>query len=175
MTLTHLAWTVALLFVAFPTLAQTPATAEQELVAVMLQHHRDGAEMARMGEKKATRPGVKALARRIRESSERAARALEPFRPSHPSAVDTTIASRQTEHGMDHYTGLHEVKNALERVRAASGPQADAVFVTEMAKHHERTIQLTGAAALKTPQLRKLTAGIAAGQRKELAELKQLP
>jgi uncharacterized protein (DUF305 family) len=43
---------------------------EKQFVTMMLQHHHDGIEMARIAEQKAATPEVKALAKKIREGQE---------------------------------------------------------------------------------------------------------
>ena len=143
---------------------------ETEFVPMMLQHHQDGIEMARIAEQKATSPEVKALARKIREGQERESREMKPFADEAATPRGTT---GQAPHQAEHQAHMQESKKAIERVRSASGKAVDVAFLEEMAKHHEMAIQMTKETHFDNTRLKQMADKMVANQTKELGELKQ--
>ena len=143
---------------------------EQEFVPMMLQHHQDGIEMARIAEQKATSSEVKALARKIREGQERESREMKPF----ASQADTPRGTTgQAPHQPQHQAHMQASKQAIERVRTATGKAVDIAFLEEMAKHHEMAIRMTKETHFENARLRSMADKMVASQTKELEELKR--
>ena len=99
---------------------------EKAFVPMMLQHHQDGIEMARIAEQKATSSEVKALARKIREGQERESREMKPFESQADTPRGTT---GQAPHHAEHQAHMQASKKAIERVRSATGEAVDIAFL----------------------------------------------
>jgi hypothetical protein len=94
---------------------------EKEFVTMMLQHHQDGIEMARIAEQKATTADVKSLAKKIREGQAREAQEMKPFAEGTAATPQGTSGQQHQAHAAEHQAHMQESKNAIERVRKASG------------------------------------------------------
>lgn len=152
--------------------AQAHRMDDAEFVAMMLQHHRDGIEMARVAEQKATNADVKALARKIREGQERESREMKPF--AGRDATPTGTSGQHTAQGGTHQAEQQaESKKAIERVRAATGTQVDHAFIEEMTKHHQMAIQMTRNTQFQNSQLKQMADKMSANQTREIDELKR--
>jgi uncharacterized protein (DUF305 family) len=112
---------------------------------------------------------VKALARRIREGQEREAREMRAMAPKTAREPNATGTSGQDHHGQM----MAESKKAVERVRAATGTQADIAFLDEMARHHEMAIEMTKETRFDSPMLKRMAEKMTANQTRELDELKR--
>jgi uncharacterized protein (DUF305 family) len=143
---------------------------EKDFVPMMLQHHEDGIEMARIAEQKATSPAVKALARKIREGQERESHEMKPFAGRTDTPRGTT---GQGGHQAEHEQHMQESKKAIERIRAATGKAVDVAFLDEMTKHHEMAIRMTNETHFDTAKLKQMAEKMKANQTKEIGELKR--
>lgn len=65
-------------------------------------------------------------------------------------------------------------KKAMDRLREASGAAFDQAFVDEMSSHHQMAIKMVEDTRFKDEKLNQLAQKMAAGQKKELTELKQV-
>jgi uncharacterized protein (DUF305 family) len=146
---------------------------EKEFVSMMLQHHQDGIEMARIAEEKATTADVKALAKRIREGQAREAQEMKPFAEGTAATPQGTSGQQHQAHAAEHQAHMRESKNAIERVRKASGKAVDQAFLDEMAKHHQMAIQMTQQTKFDTARLKQMADKMVANQTKEIDELKR--
>lgn len=165
--------------------AQTPAQAdhgtshqmmkgamtEAEFVPMMIKHHQDGIEMARVEEERGSSAAVKGLAAKIRQSQEREIGELKAH-AQHAAGAQGTAG--QTEHG-DHSKMMEQQSQAtMKRLRSASGEALDHAFLEEMAKHHQMALHMIERTKFQSAELNKVAQKMAAGQREELKELKKL-
>jgi uncharacterized protein (DUF305 family) len=142
---------------------------EAEFVPMMIKHHQDGIEMARLEEQKGSSAEVKALAAKIRQSQDHELTELKQH------SQDATAAPQGTSGREGHEKMMEQQSQAtMKRLESASGQAVDHAFLEEMAKHHEMAIDMTEGAKIQTPALKQLTQKMVAGQRKELSELKKL-
>jgi uncharacterized protein (DUF305 family) len=145
---------------------------ENQFVAMMLQHHQDGIEMARIAEQKAATPEVKALAKKIREGQERESREMKPFASGSPETPRGTTGQAQHQgHSQDHQAHMQESKKAIERVRTATGKAVDQAFLDEMTKHHQMAIQMTQHTTFETQRLKGMAEKMSASQKREIDEM----
>ena len=168
---------------AFPIAAQTTAAEKKstsamsmsgkEFVTMMLQHHQDGIEMARIAEQKATTPEVKTLARKIREGQEREAQEMKPFADAGPATPRGTSGQQHQAHAAEHQAHMQESKNAIARVGKATGTAVDQTFLEEMSKHHQMAIQMTRSTRFDTARLKEMADKMTANQEREIDELKR--
>ena len=150
---------------------QAGSMTDAEFVPMMIKHHQDGIEMARLEEQKGSSADVKALAMKIREGQERELADLK----QHESHVASGAAAKGTSGHEGHDKMMAQQSQAsMKRLQDASGDAADRAFVEEMAKHHQMAIDMVSRTKFQNAELRKMAATMAAGQRKELAELKKL-
>jgi uncharacterized protein (DUF305 family) len=146
---------------------------EKEFVTMMLQHHQDGIEMARIAEQKATTADVKSLAKKIREGHPREAQEMKPFAEGTAATPQGTSGQQHQAHAAEHQAHMQESKNAIERVRKASGKAVDQAFLDEMAKHHQMAIQMTQQTKFETARLKQMADKMVANQTKEIDERKR--
>jgi uncharacterized protein (DUF305 family) len=137
---------------------------EAEFVPMMIKHHQDGIEMARVEEQKGTSQDVKTLAAKIRESQER-----EISEMKQASAGGAQGTSGHEGHDMME----HQSQAVMKRLNSASGQALDRAFLEEMAKHHEMAIQMAESAKIGDSELKQVVQKMVSGQRQELAELKK--
>ena len=147
---------------------------DAQFVAMMMQHHRDGIEMARIAEQKATTAEVKSLAREIREGQEREAQEMKPFAGGQaaPTGTSGQRPAQAGAHG-DHQAHMEQSKKAVERVRTATGTQVDHAFLEEMSKHHQMAIQMARDTQFQNAKLKQLADKMSANQAREVEELKR--
>jgi uncharacterized protein (DUF305 family) len=134
-------------------------------VPMMIKHHQQGIEMARLEEERGSAASVKALAAKIRQSQEKDL-------PELKSHVD--LVAKGTS-GQDDHDKMMERQGQMmmTRLKSASGSALDHAFLDQMAKHHEGAIAMTEGAKLQDPELKKVAQKMLTGQRQELAELKK--
>ena len=141
---------------------------DAEFVAMMIKHHQDGIEMARVEEGRGSSAEVKALAAKIRQSQERELKELKAH-SGHAAGAKGTSGHATHDKMME-----QQSQATMKRLKSASGEALDHAFLEEMAKHHQMAIEMTERTKFQNAELRKLSQKMAAGQRQELAELKKL-
>lgn len=140
---------------------------EAQFVTMMTKHHQDGIEMAKREESGGASAEVKALAAKIRQSQERELSEMKPH-SSHAAP-----ASEMSGHA-EHQKMEQQSQASMKRLESASGAALDRAFLEEMAKHHQMAIDMVGRTTFKNAEMRQMAQKMAAGQKQELGELKQL-
>ena len=134
-------------------------------VPMMIKHHQQGIEMARLEEERGSSASVKALAAKIRQSQEKELAELK----AHAEHVAKGTSGHAEHDKMMEQQG----QMMMNRLKSASGSALDHAFLEQMAKHHEGAIAITEGAKLQDPEFKKVAQKMLAGQRQELAELKK--
>lgn len=130
---------------------------DAQFVPMMIQHHRDGIEMARVAEQKAATAEVKALAAKIRAAQERDVPELQRFQKN---STGTTGTAGQDE---AHAAMMREQSQiSIARVRDASGKDVDRAFLEEMASHHQMAIDMVHGTKFQNSALKQKAAKMAA-------------
>lgn len=132
---------------------------------MMIKHHQQGIEMARLEEERGSSASVKALAGKIRQSQEKELAELK--------AHAEHFAKGTSGHAEHDKMMEQQSQSMMAKLKSASGAALDHAFLEQMAKHHEGAIAMTESAKLQDPELKKLAQKMVAGQRGELAELKK--
>lgn len=145
--------------------AQHMAMTDAQFVPMMMQHHKDGIEMSRVAEQKATTSQVKQLAAKIRANQERELQELEHFQ-------QTAGTSGAAGHDGHADAMMQMSKKSIERVQSANGKDVDHAFLEEMSSHHQMAIDMVGMTTFKDARLKQSANKMAAGQRREIQELK---
>lgn len=133
-------------------------------VPMMIKHHQQGIEMARLEEARGASASVKTLAAKIRQSQEKELAELKAHAEHAPDPAGRG----------DHKMMEQQSQSTMAKLKTASGAAVDHAFLEEMSKHHEMAIRMTDSAKLESPQLKTLAQRMLTSQRQELSELKQL-
>lgn len=136
-------------------------------VSMMIKHHQQGIEMARVEEERGANAPVKALAAKIRQSQEKELAELKAH------SEHGTGAKGTSGHTTDHDKMEQQGQMMMKRLKSASGSALDHAFLEDMSKHHQMAIGVAEGAKLGDPELQKLAQKMVAAQRQELAELKK--
>lgn len=140
---------------------------DAQFVPMMIKHHQQGIEMARLEEQRGSSASVKALAAKIRQSQEKELAELKAHAEHHTGATGTSGHA-------EHEKMMEQQGQAMmSKLKSQSGSALDHAFLEHMAKHHEGAISMTEGAKLQDPELKKVAQKMVAGQRQELAELKK--
>src|SRR5688572_3073383 len=124
-----------------------PGMTDAQFVPMMIKHHQDGIDMARMEEQRGSSAAVKALAAKIRESQERDIAAMKPYAASgtsccaqagHAAGQPAPGSSTASEHGAsaaanqhgpahaEHHAMMEQQSRAMmTRLKSASGNDLD--------------------------------------------------
>lgn len=148
-----------------------------DFVTMMHMHHQAGIEMSRIEVEHGQRDAVKKLALQIKNGQQRESEELEAFKErlgeQRSAAQDPT---RMPRHRDDEAVQnmKQKMQAHMEKLRAASGPAADKMFVTMMARHHQQGVEMTQAVLpkLKDPDVRAFAQRTIENQKKEIGELK---
>jgi uncharacterized protein (DUF305 family) len=134
-------------------------------VPMMIRHHQQGIEMARLEEERGSSSTVKALAAKIRQSQEKE---LAELKAHAGHATKGTSGLAEHDKMME-----QQSQSMMAKLKSAAGTALDHAFLEQMAKHHDMAISMTEGAKLQNPELKKLAQKMLTGQRQELAELKK--
>lgn len=154
-----------------------PALSDEHFLAMMIKHHQDGIELAKLEESKGSREPVRTLAAKIRAGQERELSEMKAHEGKHAghSATRGTSGHAADPSMQKHHDMMETMaKESLAKVEKAEGSAADQAFLQEMAKHHEMALEMIAKAKLKDPDLLKMSQKMAQAQKRELQELKQL-
>ena len=138
---------------------------DAQFVPMIVKHHQQGIEMARLEEQRGATASVKALAAKIRQSQEKE---LAELKTHSEHLAKGTAGHAEHDKMMD-----QQGQAMMSQLKSASGAALDHAFLEHMAKHHEMAISMTEGAKLQDAELKKLAQKMVAGQRQELAELKK--
>jgi uncharacterized protein (DUF305 family) len=138
---------------------------DADFVAMMIAHHRQGIEMARLEEANGTSADVRGLAARIRQTREGEIQEMEAHARGRRPASDQQ--NGVGEHPMPDQQG----RDAMDRLRTVSGPALDQAFLEEMARQDERAVRMVQITTFQDGDLKKLADQMASDRRQELDRL----
>ena len=136
-----------------------------DFATLMIKHHRDGIEMAKMEESGGASDEVKALAAKIRQAQEKDIGELNGFAKKH-TATDMA-AHHEKEMQKEHM-------QTMSKLKSAKGASLDQAFVAEMIRHHQSALEMTKQAQFKDHGLHEFAERMSKNQQAELQELKKL-
>lgn len=158
-----------------------PAMDESQFIEMMIKHHQDGIELAKLEESRGSRDAVKSLAAKIRAGQERELQEMQSHHGAHGNAATGAKPQGTAGHAghdasmMKHHEMMEAMaKESKAKVESASGAEADQAFLVEMAKHHQMAIDMIAKTKFKDAELRKMAQKMAASQKQELQELRKL-
>jgi uncharacterized protein (DUF305 family) len=141
---------------------------DADFVPMMVAHHEQGIEMARLEEANGSSGEVKALAARIRQSQEREVAELVAHGSRVMGSRDPS-ARAQRDQMMS-----RQGRDAMDRLRSVSGPALDKAFLQEMARHHQMAIHMAQMTTFQDGDLKTFSDRMVADQQRELEEMKGL-
>jgi len=157
---------------------------DRAFVKQMVEHHKQGIEMADLAASRAQDASVKAFAEKTRESQKKEMKELKGMRSasqknaehdqhhdSHRASTDATKTHQST--GDEHQAMQRQTMSKLESAR---GADFDRAFVEEMTKHHQMAIAMNELARNRASnsELRAFAEKSVSSQQQEIAELQQL-
>ena len=145
-------------------------------VSMMLMHHEQGIEMARVAADKGQRAEVKELASKILNGQQDEKKELQQFQSSGTSATGT---SGHDMSGMGNMSSMPEMKKGqqdIDRLKKASGAEVDRLFLASMQTHHQMAVKMSQEAkpSLKRDEVKAFADKTIANQQQEITELKRL-
>jgi uncharacterized protein (DUF305 family) len=146
--------------------------ADVRFVQLMIPHHRQALEMAKLATSRAADPKVEELAAKIETEQE----------PEIQTMTAWLTAWGAPASGMDHGSMGHGAMPGmmsdadLAKLRAATGTAFDRMFLEMMIGHHAGAVQMakTESAQGKNPEAKALAKAIVATQTAEIAEMRHL-
>lgn len=135
---------------------------------MMIPHHRQAVEMAKLAEDRAAGGQVKDLARKIEA-------AQEPEIQTMSGWLTAWGSQASGEHGMPGMPGMMSGQD-MEELRGLSGAAFDRAFLTLMIQHHEGAVAMAKqerAGGTYEPA-RRMAADIVSGQSAEIATMRRL-
>lgn len=144
-----------------------------EYIDLMIMHHRDGIEMARLAETKAETAEVKEFAGRVIADQEKDIAELQARReqlyPGEEEADGINLKNKRMSVG--------EMKKMAEadmkKLEAASGKAFDHLFLDTLTRHHQMAIEMSNTQITKgdSAELKKFSRETIAKQNKEIGEM----
>lgn len=165
-----------------PDAAPTPNPSNHDDIAfaqMMVPHHAQALEMARLAQENAASPDVVALARRIQGAQGpeiiTLAAWLEERGIQVPTSRDDASAFDHGEHGHQHMAGMLSDEQ-MEALRAARGKRFDRLFLEGMIRHHAGAIEMAATVGSKGSDtlIAEMAADVTATQAAEITRMKEL-
>ena len=145
-------------------------------VSMMLMHHEQGIEMARVAADKGQGAEVKELASKILNGQQDEKKELQQFQTSSAQTTGTTGHDVSGMHDMSSMPEMKKGQQDLERLKKASGAEVDRLFLAWMQVHHQTAIKMSQQAkpSLKRDEVKAFADKTIANQQQEITELKRL-
>lgn len=127
---------------AAPVTTPSAAPADARFYRDMIVHHAQALVMVRAALADLSDPQVEAIASRIGDEQEPEIRAMAAWLEGRGQQVPPEATNPQlTDHGTHSMAGMATAEE-LKRLAAATGPEADRLFLTLMIRHHQGAIAM---------------------------------
>lgn len=148
-------------------------------IDMMMMHHQEGIEMARLAEGKAQSAGVKAFAAKTAAAQEKDIQQLQWHRDNHYAGRPRMDHQQMTAHmaSMPGHGGMKmDMEGDMAKLRAAAGREFDRLFLDTMSHHHQMAVDMSKEAAKNAEHadIRELARKGAQAQQAEIAEMTRL-
>jgi uncharacterized protein (DUF305 family) len=148
-------------------------------IDMMLMHHRQGIEMARLAQSKAQSAGVKAFAAKTAAAQEKDLQQLQWHRDNRYAGRPTMDHQQMMAHmsSMPMHGGMKmDMEAVMTKLRAAAGLAFDRLFLDTMSHHHYMAVEMSKDAAKNAEHadIRELARKGALTQQAEIAEMNRL-
>jgi uncharacterized protein (DUF305 family) len=161
-----------------PLLGQRQAGMEQvdqHFIEMMIPHHEDAVEMAKMALTRAKQPQLKKLAIAIQKDQ---TREIEQMRSWYKQWYGVEIPATPTGGMMGNHGGMHAgmgnmMEMDLDTLKTA--PDFDREFIRQMIPHHRMAVRMATMLQRRTarPEMRKLAGDIIRSQTAEINQMQQ--
>ena len=148
-------------------------------IDMMMMHHQQGIEMAKLAEGKAQDARVKAFATKTAASQEKDIRTLQWHRDNHYAGRPKMDHQQMMAHmqNMPGHKGMKmDMEGDMAKLRAATGREFDRLFLDTMSHHHQMAVEMSKEAATKAEhaEIRELARKGAQMQQQEIAEMNRI-
>lgn len=153
--------------------------ADVAFVQMMIPHHAQAVEMARLAEKRAGSDQVRRLAERIRAAQAPEillmAAWLEEQGVDVPSASEDPLDYDHRAHSHDGMAGMLSPAE-MDRLADARGRRFDRLFLRAMVRHHQGALEMADRVAVEGSalQVAELAADVSSGQSAEIDRMREL-
>jgi len=161
-----------------PSMSTAHNDADVMFAQMMIPHHRQAIDMAKIASTRASSPDVKALAAKIRTAQDPEIQTMSTWLLAWKAAVPTGMP------GMDHGDGGMSMPSMpgamseadMKKLESLSGAAFDKDFLTMMTAHHRGAIQMAQEQQKngENPEAVALAAKIVTDQTAEVAEIQKL-
>lgn len=148
-------------------------------VQMMVPHHAQALEMARLAQENAASPDVVSLARRIQGAQGPEILTLAAWLEARgiqvPTAKDAASSFDHGQHGHQHMAGMLSAEQ-MQALRAARGKRFDRLFLEGMIRHHEGAIEMAATVGRRgsDTMIAEMAADVTATQAAEITRMKEL-
>ena len=157
---------------------------DADYVDMMLMHHDQGIEMAKIAAGKTQRAEVRAFANTVVSGQQEDKKELEGYKTGMKTGTSGTSGAAGG-HDMAGMSGMPDMKTMpemqkgqqdIERLQKATGAEVDRLFLASMAQHHQQAIQMSRKAkpTLKDANVRRFADKTITKQTREIGEIKTL-
>ena len=149
-------------------------------IDMMMMHHQQGIEMARLAEGKAQNARVKAFAAKTAADQEKDIQKLQWHRDNHypgrPKMDHQQMMAHMQSMMPGHENMMMDMEADLAKLRAASGREFDRLFLDTMIPHHQMAIDMSKDAVAKAQhaEIKELARQAIAKQQAEIAEMNRI-
>jgi uncharacterized protein (DUF305 family) len=148
-------------------------------IDMMMMHHQQGIEMARLAEGKAQSPGVKAFASKTAAAQEKDIQQLQWHRDNHYAGRPKMDHQQMMAHmaSSPGHDGMKmDMEGDMAKLRTAAGREFDRLFLDTMSHHHQMAADMSKDAAKNAEHadIRELARKGALMQQAEIAEMNRL-
>jgi uncharacterized protein (DUF305 family) len=155
---------------------------EQSFLALMIDHHRNAIEMAKVVPHHSHNPAVTKLAENMTQMQQQEIETMTKLLGGSQNSGDATMShgNKNMDHGkmghgqMDEKHKMH--KMSMSKLEAAQGAAFDQAFAKEMTKHHSEGLEMAQLAQARAvrPEVREIASKIAQEQKDDITKLKGL-
>src|SRR5688572_15531625 len=114
---------------------------DADFVHMMLMHHEQGIDMAKLAASKAQRAEVRQVAEKILKGQQQESAELQSLKPG-----GQTTHGASKSHDMGAMPGMRKHQEHIEHLKKATGGEVDRMFLTGMTDHHQMAIDMAVAA-----------------------------
>ena len=148
-------------------------------VDMMMMHHQQGIEMARLAEEKSPNADVKSFSRKTIDAQGKDLKQLQFLRDTHYSGRPAMSHEQMMAHmqGMPGHGGMKmDMEGDMNKLRAAQGREFDRLFLDTMTHHHQMAVQMSKDAVTSAEHsgIKEFARRSAAAQQAEIAEMNRL-
>lgn len=153
--------------------------ADVAFLQMMVPHHGQALEMARLAQRRAADPRVRSLAERIHAAQAPEILVMAAWLEEHgvevPRVVDSPDSFDHEAHGHGGMAGML-TPTQMRRLAASRGPEFDRLFLRGMIAHHQGALAMAGTVSTAGVDLRvgELAADVSAGQSAEIGRMRRL-